>query len=122
MMEVGMGIHGEPGIQTTELVSASELAKIMVDKVLDNTPENASDRVAVMVNGLGATHYEELFVYYGGVAKLLEERGLQIHDPLVGEFATSLDMEGFSLTLMWLDDDLQALYDAPCQSPAFTKA
>lgn len=122
MMEVGMGIHGEPGIQTTELVSASELAKIMVDKVLDNTPENASDRVAVMVNGLGATHYEELFVYYGGVAKLLKERGLQIHDPLVGEFATSLDMEGFSLTLMWLDDDLQALYDAPCQSPAFTKA
>jgi len=122
MMEVGMGIHGEPGIQTTALVPASELAQMMVDKVLANAPANATDRVAVMVNGLGSTHYEEMFVYYGAVAKLLGKAGLQVHNPLVGEFATSLDMEGFSLTLMWLDDDLQALYDAPCQSPAFTLA
>lgn len=120
-MEVGMGIHGEPGILTTELVSASELAKLMVDKILADAPGSASDRVTVMVNGLGSTHYEEMFVYYGSVAKLLGEAGLQVHDPLIGEFATSLDMEGFSLTLMWLDDDLQALYDAPCTSPAFTK-
>jgi dihydroxyacetone kinase len=120
-MEVGMGIHGEPGIQTTELIPASELAKLMVDKLLANPPDGAGDEVTVMVNGLGATHYEEMFVYYGAASKLLQDAGLRIHAPLVGEFATSLDMEGFSLTLMWLDDDLKALYDAPCQSPAFTK-
>jgi dihydroxyacetone kinase len=120
-MEVGMGIHGEPGILTSDLMSASELAEMMVNKVLENAPDNAGDRVTVMVNGLGATHYEEMFVYYGAASKLLAKAGLQVHDPLIGEFATSLDMEGFSLTLMWLDDDLQALYDAPCESPAFTK-
>lgn len=121
MMEVGMGIHGEQGIITTELISASELANMMVDKILNDAPTDAGDRVTVMVNGLGATHYEEMFVYYGTVAKLLKQAGLHVHDPLIGEFATSLDMEGFSLTLMWLDDELQPLYDAPCQSPAFTK-
>lgn len=121
MMEVGMGIHGEPGIQTTELISASELADMMVKKILDDVPDGAGDEVTVMVNGLGATHYEEMFVYYGTVSKLLVDAGLRVHDPLIGEFATSLDMEGFSLTLMWLDDDLKALYDAPCTSPAFTK-
>ncbi|MEO0564131.1 MAG: dihydroxyacetone kinase subunit DhaK, partial [Chloroflexota bacterium] len=100
MMEVGMGIHGEPGIQTTELIPASDLAKMMVDKILANAPDNATDKVTVMVNGLGSTHYEEMFVYYGTVSKLLANAGLQVHDPLIGEFATSLDMEGFSLTLM----------------------
>lgn len=121
-MEVGMGIHGEPGIQTTDLVSASELAKLMVDKIMSDVPDGAGERVAVMVNGLGATHYEEMFVYYSAVSTLLADAGLHVHDPLIGEFATSLDMEGFSLTLMWLDDELQTLYDAPCASPAFTKA
>jgi len=79
-------------------------------------------KVAVLVNGLGATKYEELFVLYSGIAPLLREAGLETHEPLIGEFVTSLDMAGCSLSLFWLDDDLEALHDAPAASPAFTRA
>jgi dihydroxyacetone kinase len=120
-MELGMGIHGEPGIQTASLVTGQELARIMVEKVMSDVPQGAGSRATVMINGLGSTHYEEMFVLYGEIHRQLTKAGLDIHDPLIGEFATSLDMEGCSLTVMWLDNELQALYDAPCQSPAFTK-
>ena len=121
MMEVGLGIHGEPGVRTTELMPAREIARLLVDALLADAPADAGSRAAVLVNGLGATKYEEMFVLYQGVAPLLAGAGIEAHEPQIGEFVTSLDMAGCSLTLHWLDDDLQALYDAPCATPAFTK-
>ena len=120
-MEVGMGVHGEPGIQTAELLPASGIAELLVDTVLGDAPDGAGSRAAVMLNGLGSTKYEELFVLYRDVSRLLGENGIEIHEPLVGELVTSLDMAGCSLTLMWLDDDLQELHDAPAATPAFSR-
>jgi dihydroxyacetone kinase len=120
-MEVGLGIHGEPGIDTTDMMLASELAALMVNKVLGDTPGDAGSRAALLLNGLGSTKYEELFVLYSTIKKLLDKEGIEIHEPYVGEFVTSLDMAGCSLTLMWLDDALQELHDAPASTPAFTR-
>lgn len=119
-MEVGLGIHGEPGIRTEDMLPASDIAKMLVDTVLADTPADAGSRAAVMLNGLGSTKYEELFVLYKDVSQQLEAAGIEIYQPLVGEFVTSLNMAGCSLSLMWLDDDLQALHDAPASTPAFT--
>ena len=120
-MEVGMGVHGEPGIETAELLPASGVAELLVDSVLGDAPDGAGSKVAVMLNGLGSTKYEELFVLFRDVNRLLGEKGVEVHSPLVGELVTSLDMAGCSLTLMWLDDDLQELHDAPAATPAFSQ-
>lgn len=120
-MELGLGVHGEPGIETSNMLPARDIARLMVEKVLRDTPAGAGSKAAVLLNGLGDTKYEELFVLYKDVHRLLTEAGIQIHDPLVGEFVTSLDMAGCSLTLMWLDSNLQALHDAPCAAPAYTR-
>ncbi len=120
-MEVGLGIHGEAGIRTSERVPASELAALLVDQILADAPADSGNEVAVLVNGLGATKYEELFVLYAGIAPLLDRAGLKAHEPNIGEFVTSLDMAGCSLTLFWLDDELKELHDAPASSPAYTR-
>jgi dihydroxyacetone kinase len=120
-MGLGLGIHGEPGIADEPLPSAPELARTLVDGVLAETPDGAGDRVAAILNGLGRTKYEELFILWGSVAPLLRERGLQIVEPEVGELVTSLDMAGCSLTLMWLDDELERLWAAPADTPAYRK-
>lgn len=120
-MEVGMGVHGEPGIRTAELLPARGIAELLVDTLLEDAPEGAGSRAAVMLNGLGSTKYEELFVLFGDVNRLLKERGIEVHEPLVGELVTSLDMAGCSLTLMWLDGDLQELHDAPAATPTFSR-
>lgn len=121
--ELGLGIHGEPGLSTHPMAPANQIAEQLVDGVLAEEPEPSTDynrRVAVLLNGLGATKYEELFVLYGAVADLLEARGLQIVDPVVDEQVTSLDMAGVSLSVMFLDEQLEALWSAPCSSPAFS--
>lgn len=120
-MEVGLGVHGEPGVRTSDLLPAREIAKLLVEPLLAEAPADAGSRAAVLLNGLGATKYEELFVLYREIAPLLHQAGIEAHEPLVGEFVTSLDMAGCSLTLCWLDDELQALHDAPCSTPAFTR-
>ena len=119
-MELGLGVHGEPGIQTDIMRPAAEIAKLLVDKLLGDVPAGANSKVAVLLNGLGSTKYEELFVLYGSVQQHLTAAGLELHKPIVTEMVTSLDMAGCSLTLLWLDDELQAVYDAPCASPAYT--
>lgn len=119
-MELGLGIHGEPGVETSDLRSAQEIAGLLVDKVLSDVPQGSGSRAAVLVNGLGSTKYEEMFVMYGDIHKRLTAAGIEIYKPIVGELATSLDMEGCGLTLMWLDGDLQALYDYPTETPAWT--
>lgn len=120
-MEVGMGIHGEPGIETAELLPANGIAELLVDSLLENAPDDAGSKATVMLNGLGSTKYEELFVLFRDVNRLLGEKGIEVHSPLVGELVTSLDMSGCSLTLMWLNDDLQELHDAPAATPAFSQ-
>jgi D-erythrulose 4-kinase len=119
-MEIGLGIHGEPGVRVAEQMPSREIAAMLVETLLAETPEGAGSDVAVLVNGLGGTKYEEMFVFYNDVAALLDRSGLAPYNPLIGEFVTSLDMTGMSLSLFWLDDDLKSLLDATALSPAFT--
>ena len=124
-MAVGMGIHGEPGIGEQDIPSAAGLADLLVDRVLAELPDDLSSadgaRAAVVLNGLGGVKYEELYVTYGSVVARLEEAGVTIVSPEVGELVTSFEMAGVSLTLMWLDDALAAAWDAPAWSPAYRK-
>ena len=120
-MGIGVGIHGEPGIGETALPTAAELAATLVDRVLAEAPMGGPARAAVILNGLGRTKYEELFVVWSSVAPLLREAGITIVEPDVGELVTSLDMAGCSLTQMWLDDELEALWRAPAATPAYRK-
>ncbi|MBO0676222.1 D-erythrulose 4-kinase [Mycolicibacterium sp. S2-37] len=121
-MGVGLGIHGEPGVAEEAMPTAAELAATLVDGVLDDKPsDTASQRIAVILNGLGRTKYEELFVVWGEAARLLRERGYEIVEPEVGELVTSLDMAGCSLTVMWLDDELERYWRAPADTPAYRK-
>lgn len=119
-MSLGLGIHGEPGIEDVPLGTADEVAQLLVQKVLVEDPGD-SKRVAVIFNGLGTVKYEELFVAYRKVAELLNARGYIVVDPEVGEQCTSLDMAGLSLTVMWLDEELERLWTAPCDTPAYRK-
>ncbi|KAB2584300.1 D-erythrulose kinase [Rhodococcus erythropolis] len=121
MMDLGLGIHGEPGVSTHEMPSAAELAKLLVDGVLAERPDGSGTRVAVILNGLGRTKYEELFVVWGTAAKLLREAGYTVVSPEVGELVTSLDMAGCSLTLMWLDEELESFWTAAADTPAFRR-
>ena len=120
-MEVGLGIHGEPGVSTTGLVSARELVPLLLDPLLEERPDDADGRVALLVNGLGATKYEELFCLAAGLFPALAEHGLTPVLPEVGELVTSLDMAGCSLTICWLDDELEELWSAPADTPAFRR-
>jgi dihydroxyacetone kinase len=115
---VGLGIHGEPGIDEIAMLSASELARLLVSRLLEEEPPGSECRVAVILNGLGSTKYEELFVLWTSVSDHLRSSGLTIVSPLVGEYVTSLDMEGCSLTLTWLDAELESLWLAPCDCAA----
>ncbi|MGP5034933.1 dihydroxyacetone kinase family protein [Brachybacterium alimentarium] len=120
-MAIGLGIHGEPGIDETPMPSAAELAEVLVDGVLKETPELDSERVAVVLNGLGTVKYEEMFVVWKHAAQLLADAGLTVVRPEVGEHVTSLDMAGLSLTVMRLDDELEQLWLAPADTPAFRR-
>lgn len=120
-MEVGQGIHGEPGVGEAPLASAAEVARMLVERVLAEAPKDDSGRIAVVLDGLGSTKYEELFVVWGSVRALLEERGYVLVEPQVGEFVTSLDMEGIALAVEFLDDELERLWCAPCDTPAFRR-
>ena len=123
-MAVGLGIHGEPGIDETDVPTADELAELFVSRLLDEVPAGvdvAGARVVPILNGLGSVKYEELFVVYRGVDRRLREAGAEVVDPEVGEFCTSFDMAGCSLTLLWLDDELERLWTAPADTPAFRR-
>lgn len=123
-MAIGLGIHGEPGISTVPIGTAESIAQLLVEKVLAEEPRREggyTGRVAVILNGLGSTKYEELFVVYNSVNQLLIEHGLTIIDPIVGEQVTSLDMAGLSLTLTFLDEELEQLWSAAADAPAFSR-
>ncbi|TVU66816.1 dihydroxyacetone kinase subunit L [Paenarthrobacter nitroguajacolicus] len=120
-MSLGLGIHGEPGISEHPMPTASELAELLVSKLLADKPEDAGDRVVAIVNGLGTVKYDELFLLFGKVEKLLTAAGLTVVEPECGELVTSLDMSGLSLTLLWLDEELEQYWAAPADTPAFRK-
>ena len=120
-MEIGMGIHGEPGMKREKLQTADDIATRMTEAILADLQPRAGDRMAVMVNGLGATPPEELYVVYRKVHDILTGRGLQIHRAYVGEYATSMEMAGASLTFVRLDDELIELLDHPAHTPFFTQ-
>ncbi|WP_422071223.1 dihydroxyacetone kinase family protein [Tranquillimonas rosea] len=118
---VGLGIHGEPGIDEIDALPAADLAALLVDRLLAERPEGWSGRAAVILNGLGATKYEELFVLWTHVSDRLRKEGIDLVAPICGEFVTSLDMAGCSLTVCFLDDELEPLWQAPADSPALRK-
>jgi dihydroxyacetone kinase len=120
-MSLGLGIHGEPGISEHPMPTASELAELLVSRLLEDKPDHAGSRVVAIVNGLGTVKYDELFLLFGKVEKLLSAANLTVVEPECGELVTSLDMSGLSLTLLWLDDELEQFWAAPADTPAFRK-
>jgi dihydroxyacetone kinase len=116
-MEIGMGIHGEPGVRRGALETADQIADDLLGALLADLPHASGDRVDVLVNGLGATPIEELYILYRAAAKRLEEAGLHVRRAWVGEYATSLEMAGASISLLRVDDELARLLDAPATSP-----
>lgn len=120
-MAIGLGIHGEPGIDELDLGTGDDVGVMLADGLLADRPEDSGSRVIAMVNGLGSQTYEELFIVYRSVARRLAENGIEIVEGQVDEFVTSLDMAGLSLTLLWLDDVVEPLWFAPCDTPAFRR-
>lgn len=120
-MGVGLGIHGEPGISEDGMPRAADLASQLVDAVLAEKPSASGGRVTAVLNGLGTTKYEELFVVWRSVARLLADHGLEVVAPEVGELVTSLDMAGCSLTMVFLDEELERLWLAPAVTPAYRR-
>ena len=113
-MEMGMGIHGEPGVWRDKLRPADAIAAELMDRLLADQPVGTGDRVSILVNSLGATPPEELYILYRTVKARLDAAGAAIVMPLVGRYATSMEMAGVSFTLIKLDDELEALLQAPC--------
>ncbi|MCL5006305.1 MAG: dihydroxyacetone kinase subunit DhaK [Acidobacteria bacterium] len=116
-MEIGMGIHGEPGVRRGPLKPADAIVEEMLGYLLADMPLKPGDRVSVLVNSLGATPPEELYIVYRYVARKLSDLGVEIVMPLVGRYATSMEMAGMSLTFCKLDEELEALLKAPCDCP-----
>lgn len=120
-MEVGIGHHGEPGISIDDLKTADEMAKICLDIVLPDLPFNAKDEVVVLVSGLGATPVMELYIYFKEVARLLADKNIKIYKSYVGNYFTSLDMMGVTLSIMKLDEELKQLIDTETKTVGLTQ-
>ena len=119
-MEIGMGIHGEPGIHRGHLMTSKELAKRLVEDCLEDLKIREKDRIAVLVNGLGSTSREELFVLFNDMEQIFSERKVQIAKTYVGEYVTSMEMAGLSLSILRLDEELEELLNVPAHSPFVT--
>jgi len=120
-MEIGMGIHGEPGIEKTEIRPADDIAHTLTEKILDDLKLGEKDKVAVMINGLGGTPLMELYIINRKVAEILKGKNIRVHDTFVGNFMTSLEMAGCSVTLLKLDEQLTELLDAKTDAIAFKR-
>lgn len=118
-MEVGMGIHGEPGISRDKIKSADEVAEILLTKIFEDGVHQSGDEVAVMINGMGGTPLMELYILNGKVNDILKEKGIAIHKTFVGEYMTAIEMAGLSVSLLKLDDELKELLEAPTNAVGF---
>lgn len=121
-MEIGMGIHGEPGIERTTLKSADEVVDQIMDNILKDMDMTKGSEVAVLVNGLGATSKEELYIAYRRIAQILTENSVSVFHVYVGEYATSMEMTGFSISLCQVDDELKLLLAQSARTPFFEQA
>lgn len=120
-MEIGIGIHGERGVHRGALESADVITDRLLRAILDDLELPSGSQVAIMVNGLGATPAEELYVMFRRAKQILDAAAIEIHRPYIGEYATSLEMAGASITILALDDELAALLDATAKSPFFAQ-
>jgi dihydroxyacetone kinase-like protein len=120
-IEIGMGLHGEPGVSRQKLLRADPLVDMMVDRILSDLPFQQGEKVCLLVNNLGATTMMELLIANRRVRQILADRGIAVYDTIIGSFCTSQEMAGFSITLMRLDDELKRYYDMPASSIAFAK-
>ena len=116
-MEIGIGIHGEPGRTRMKLQSADEIVELLMEPVIQDLPFKTNDEVLLFVNSMGGTPLIELYIAYRQAHKIAEQYGLKVTRNLVGAYITSLDMAGLSITLLKLDDDLKRLWDAPVHTP-----
>ena len=121
-MEIGMGIHGEPGISREKLKTVDEIVDVLLEKIVADLPFAKGDEISILINGLGATPKEELYIAYRRAAQVLTSLGIKIYKPYIGEFATSMEMGGMSVTLMKLDPELKRLLDAPAHTPFFEQS
>jgi dihydroxyacetone kinase-like protein len=120
-MEIGIGIHGEPGRERMKLKPASEIVEMMATAIVDDIPYNSGDKVLAFVNGMGGTPLIELYVVFDEVQRFLKGRGIEVTRNLIGNYITSLEMQGCSITLLKLDDELTQLWDAPVHTPALQR-
>jgi len=120
-MEIGVGIHGEPGRERRKLASADEITEALLTPILDDMPFSSGDKVLAFVNGMGGTPLIELYVIYNKVAQMCADRGVTIERNLVGSYITSLEMAGCSITLLKLDDEMTRLWDAPVHTAALRR-
>jgi dihydroxyacetone kinase-like protein len=116
-MEIGIGIHGEPGRERMAIKSAREIVEMMADAIISDLPYQSGDKVIAMVNGMGGTPLIELYVVYNELNKICESKGITIARRLIGDYITSLDMAGCSITLVKADDEMLKLWDAPVHTP-----
>jgi dihydroxyacetone kinase-like protein len=116
-VEIGIGIHGEPGRFRDKIGPASQIAERLMTPIIEDLPFSSGDRVLAFVNGMGGTPLMELYVVYNEVAKLADARGLKIERNLIGNYITSLEMQGCSITLLKLDDEMIGCWDAPVDTP-----
>jgi dihydroxyacetone kinase-like protein len=120
-IEIGMGLHGEPGVRRQKMAPADEIVDLMAAQILDDMPFVAGDEVCLLVNNLGSTTMMELLIASRRFFTILDERGVTVHHTAVGTFAACQEMAGFSFTLMKLDDELRMYYDMPAESLGFTR-
>ena len=118
-MAMGMGIHGEPGVWNGPIKTADELAAESLETLLKDMPVAAGEEVALLINGLGATSIEELYILFNSVAQQLEDKGISIYRPFVGEYATSMEMMGASISIMKVDEETKAMLDMPVNTPFY---
>ncbi|SHH44652.1 dihydroxyacetone kinase subunit DhaK [Clostridium grantii] len=118
-MEIGMGIHGEPGTHKEDIKEADQIVDHLIEKILKDMPVSKKEKVAVMINGLGSTPNMELYIVNKRVSEVLLEKGINVHKTFIGEYMTALEMAGFSISILKLDDELIELLDEPSNTPAF---
>lgn len=118
-IEIGMGIHGEPGISRCKILDADEITSLLLEKIIGDLPFAKGDEVAILVNGLGSTPLMELYIVNKRISEICATKGIKIHRTYVGEYMTALEMSGASISLLRLDDELKTLLDAPADSIAF---
>ena len=121
-MEIGMGLHGEPGVERIKLLNADETIDRMIPRIIDDLPYNKEDEVVLVVNGYGATTRMEMFIVNRKVQAILTETGIKVYATDIGEFCTSQEMKGISITLVKVDDELKRYFDAPCRCSFYVKA